>query len=740
MANIDKNQAPRVSWMRESRSVIRVARMLAFLALAVWCARAGQAAHLNHEEGRERSGARGAIVLLALADTEPQALAGTAFSRALTNRVWRPGQPQVAAPAPNNHQTLVLTVIAVLTGILAVRKLPRLAQAVEQRLNPSIPMPAGATEILAENQSFMDFVSYFRSGPEARSRGRSSTARLAASKVPETGHEDPEIAGDIPLKESLAGVVRDVAIARNFLSELGRATDDSSRQKLLAGLLIQVSSLKRKSEPPALLPIWQMTSALEGLLKQLSSSIAHFTPSTWRTILGAVDVLETLSIPVLRPDLASNPPLRLLAVDDDAITRTAISAALKKLLNQPEQAANGEAALALADKQSYDLIFLDVEMPGMDGFELCTKIHQTPQNAKTPVVFVTGHSDFESRSKSTRAGGNDLIAKPFLAFEIAVKALTLVLRTRLGERDGGSLPASEPPPSLVAKTETRAPARAVTPVSANFSTANSVSDKAGIQILPELRKPSPDEFAKASKANSSTILHRLREQLAVLAGATDEKLRQETFEDMYLGLDALTVEAARAQLQTASRLAAALQAMFKKFLEQPARFAASALGVTASALDVLDELCAGGRNPDLANPPVRVLVVDDDPIACRTISATLQLVFKRPVNAGSGEAAVDLAGEAPFDLIFLDVLMPGMDGFEACLKIHETGHNRQTPVIFVTSSGDPGWRARASQSGGAGFIEKSALAAEITVTALTFSVRSRLHKPEATAVLEEAVC
>jgi len=725
---------------------MREARPLILIALMLWCARAGQAVDLNHVEGRERSVPRGAIVLLALADTEPQALPGTAFSRALTNRVWKPGQPQLAAPAANNHQNLVLTVIAVLTGILAVRKLPKLALIVEQRLNPSVPMPFGATEIVAENQSFVDFVSYFRSGPEARVRGRSSTARLAASKMPETGEKDSEMAVDVPLEESLAGVVKDVEIVQSFLAEIGRATDDSSRQKLLTGLLSQMSALKRKSEAPALLPIWQMASALEGLIKQLASNPANFTPSAWRTSINAVDLLEALSIPGLRPDLASNPPLRLLAVDDDAITRTAISAALKKLLNQPEVATNGAAAFALTEKQSYDVIFLDVEMPGMDGFELCTKIHQTVANAKTPVVFVTSHSDFESRSKSTRAGGNDLIAKPFLAFEIAVKALTLVLRARL--RTGGAehQPASEPPPKPVGKTEMRASTRAVTPVSTptpvsgNTSAANGVSDKAEPQLLAESLQGSPDEFAKAFREKAPADLQRLREQLAMLAGATDERLRHETLEDLYLGLDALTAQTARAQLQTASRLAAALQGMFRKFLEKPSRFALSALRVATAALDVLNDLGARGDNPDLANPPVRVLVVDDDPIACRAISATLQLVFKRPVNAESGEAALALAGEAPFDLIFLDVLMPGMDGFEACLKIHETSHNRQTPVIFVTGGGDAASRARTSQAGGAAFIEKSALSAEITVTALTFAVRSRLHKPEAAAVLEEAIC
>ena len=66
----------------------------------------------------------------------------------------------------------------------------------------------------------------------------------------------------------------------------------------------------------------------------------------------------------------------------------------------------------------------------MDGFELCSELHKSGKNKATPVVFVTQHSDFDTRAKSTKVSKQELIAKPFLVFEIAVKALTLVLVAR----------------------------------------------------------------------------------------------------------------------------------------------------------------------------------------------------------------------------------------------------------------------------------------------------------------------
>jgi DNA-binding response OmpR family regulator len=70
-------------------------------------------------------------------------------------------------------------------------------------------------------------------------------------------------------------------------------------------------------------------------------------------------------------------------------------------------------------------------MPGMTGFELCTKLRTLPMHKKTPVVFVTSLTDFDNRTSSTMAGGNDFIAKPFLFIELTVKALIHVLRGKL---------------------------------------------------------------------------------------------------------------------------------------------------------------------------------------------------------------------------------------------------------------------------------------------------------------------
>ena len=93
-------------------------------------------------------------------------------------------------------------------------------------------------------------------------------------------------------------------------------------------------------------------------------------------------------------------------------------------------------ALKLLTDKPFDLVFLDVDMPGMTGFELCAKLRKMPQHKKTPVLFVTALSDFDSRTSSTMAGGNDFIAKPFLFIELTVKALMHIFRGKLQPKVG----------------------------------------------------------------------------------------------------------------------------------------------------------------------------------------------------------------------------------------------------------------------------------------------------------------
>jgi PleD family two-component response regulator len=180
--------------------------------------------------------------------------------------------------------------------------------------------------------------------------------------------------------------------------------------------------------------IAQFSDALEALLKELSDKPKNITASTLRTVASAIDFLGVLFEPgsfSYGPDTAS---ARILVVDDEELSRRAVVHALEKAKLPSVNLEDPQAALRLLSENSYDLILLDVDMPGINGFELCAKLRALPAHKKTPVIFVTKLSDFETRANSTISGGNDLIAKPFLFMELAVKSMVYVLRGRLAAR------------------------------------------------------------------------------------------------------------------------------------------------------------------------------------------------------------------------------------------------------------------------------------------------------------------
>jgi len=75
-------------------------------------------------------------------------------------------------------------------------------------------------------------------------------------------------------------------------------------------------------------------------------------------------------------------------------------------------AVNGMMALKIVEKQSPDLILLDIRMPGMDGFEVCRKLKENDASAAIPVIFLTGESDAASEADAVAAGAAGYITKP----------------------------------------------------------------------------------------------------------------------------------------------------------------------------------------------------------------------------------------------------------------------------------------------------------------------------------------
>ncbi len=131
---------------------------------------------------------------------------------------------------------------------------------------------------------------------------------------------------------------------------------------------------------------------------------------------------------------------KILVVDDDALLRRSLRAMLERGHYQVETAEDGPQALALLASYSPDLILLDIQMPEMDGLEVCQRVRQMPHGDLLPIIFLTGDERPDIHSLAFRAGGDDFLRKPVLSGELIVRIRSLMRLKRLqaevqGERD-----------------------------------------------------------------------------------------------------------------------------------------------------------------------------------------------------------------------------------------------------------------------------------------------------------------
>ena len=222
-----------------------------------------------------------------------------------------------------------------------------------------------------------------------------------------------------------------LATLRSGLQGLVKADGEVMQLKQIYELHRRIHALTGNAGVAGLHIIAKMADSIEALLKELYEKPKNINPSTLRTVANAIDFLGFLFERGIAPDRQEIPAVNILVVDDEAISRRAVVYALDKAQLHTTNVEDPNEALKLLTDNNYDLVFLDVDMPGMTGYELCSKLRAMPQHKKTPVVFVTALSGFENRTSSMMAGGNDFIAKPFLFIELTVKALMHVLRGKL---------------------------------------------------------------------------------------------------------------------------------------------------------------------------------------------------------------------------------------------------------------------------------------------------------------------
>ncbi len=122
-------------------------------------------------------------------------------------------------------------------------------------------------------------------------------------------------------------------------------------------------------------------------------------------------------------------PKHILVVDDEADLVKLVTYNLKKEGFLVDSAQDGEKALAKVKKGKYDLIILDLMLPGLQGMELCRIIRNDPKTSSLPIIMLTAKGEEVDRVLGLELGADDYITKPFSPRELVARVKAVLRRT-----------------------------------------------------------------------------------------------------------------------------------------------------------------------------------------------------------------------------------------------------------------------------------------------------------------------
>lgn len=254
----------------------------------------------------------------------------------------------------------------------------------------------------------------------ANRRG-ASAPRTQAQPV----EQKAEVKAEIPRESS--GKSSRIRAMRKSLAAFDRMSGSESLNELFTN----AQALADQAGADEARVFHRVSTSLASMLHEFYMMPEQMTPSAVETLDEAIGFLASIEKRENLDQVANLDTARVYIVDDDQGVCETVASAIRAVgLAVQTTQMPGEALGELAGN-SYDLLVLDVQLPELDGFELCSHIRTMDLHADTPIIFLSGDGSMENRVESSMRGGNDFISKPFNFHEMGLKILMRILRVRL---------------------------------------------------------------------------------------------------------------------------------------------------------------------------------------------------------------------------------------------------------------------------------------------------------------------
>lgn len=215
--------------------------------------------------------------------------------------------------------------------------------------------------------------------------------------------------------------------------ELTPCGDTETLKRILkSGRLFDMALISPKVSAAIVTEVKQLISELQPMVDSLYLLVENLPEATREVLLGS-GIKACLNKPVNHRKLANalvksfeiqpgslainhdkqqKAPLRVLAVDDNEANLKLITSLLEELVEHVETTKNGAEAVAVCNIKEFDLIYMDIQMPVMDGITACQQIQTSSLNQSSPIIAVTAHALAGEKERLMEVGFNGYLTKP----------------------------------------------------------------------------------------------------------------------------------------------------------------------------------------------------------------------------------------------------------------------------------------------------------------------------------------
>lgn len=381
------------------------------------------------------------------------------------------------------------------------------------------------------------------------------------------------------------------------------------------------------------------------------------------------------------------------------------------------EAADATSGMALALAERPDLILMDIQLPDLNGLEATQILKGQPETRTIPVVALTSFAMPGDDRKAREAGCDGYITKPIDTRSFAETVGRYLQRMPVAPPSPEPSPHHRPrilivddDPLNVKLTTAKLPAgrfEVITAGNGREAVEKTLQEHPEL-ILLDVMMPGMDGYEVSHWLKENPATMHIPIILVTALDGTEDRIRGfEAGADEFLNKPVNETELL-ARINSLLRL--------KHYRDQ--------LYTRDQSQSLLLPRPEAPEEDDHATPS-RILLVEDDDLDAALIRNVFAGEPHHLETVATGEAALERLEEAPFDLVLLDILLPGLDGFEVCRRLKALHRTRETQVVAITSLQDLDSKVRGVESGADDYLVKPIHSRELRVRAKVLLKKKR---------------